>query len=225
MKKDYREATQDPFVMEHDTREAWLTRAADKLGGHIKGLGYTIPPIRLSCGFPSRSIRKVLGETWTSESSKDGTIEIFISPFLDSLYDAQGIWSVLAHELGHAVVGNKSKHNATFKAYCAKVGLEGPAKATWIGPDLLSRCKEYESSLGPYPHAKLSLADAKKKQSTRMLKMVCPACGLVVRLAQKWLTELAELKHKPECWLCSGVMVPDNPENKENDLDIDTEKE
>jgi hypothetical protein len=138
---------------------------------------------------------------------------------LDSLYDAQGIWSVLAHELGHAIVGNKNKHNATFKAYCAKVGLEGPAKATWIGPDLLSRCKEYESSLGPYPHAKLSLEDAKKKQTTRMHKLACPSCGMVVRLAQKWIDYLTTNKITPVCWLCNAEM------SLESKIDLDNEDE
>jgi hypothetical protein len=40
-------------------------------------------------------------------------------------------------------------------------------------------------SLGPYPHAALTM-NSKKVQGTRMLKAVCPSCGYTVRLTSKW---------------------------------------
>jgi hypothetical protein len=40
-------------------------------------------------------------------------------------------------------------------------------------------------SLGPYPHAALTMS-TKKTQGTRMLKAVCPSCGYTVRLTSKW---------------------------------------
>jgi hypothetical protein len=40
-------------------------------------------------------------------------------------------------------------------------------------------------SLGDYPHAALS-AERPKTHSTRILKAVCPTCGYIIRLSNKW---------------------------------------
>jgi hypothetical protein len=61
--------------------------------------------------------------------------------------------------------------------------------STVAGAELLSIIEGWALTLGEYPHAAMD-PDAKngrKKQSTRMIKCECPACGYVVRTARKWL--------------------------------------
>ena len=43
---------------------------------------------------------------------------------------------------------------------------------------------------GDYPHGALnSLPDGTKKQSTRLVKVLCPGCGYTLRTTRKWLDE------------------------------------
>lgn len=54
---------------------------------------------------------------------------------------------------------------------------------------MTARLTELIEVNGPYPHAQLdpSCTDGKKKQGTRMIKVVCPSCGYTVRTTAKWL--------------------------------------
>jgi hypothetical protein len=125
----------------------------------------------------------VLGETWKPECSEDGTTEIFIAPTLSNGVD---VLSVLIHELVHAAVGCEEGHKGRFKTTARSLGLEGALTATHAGEDLLVRLQAIKEELGAYPHAKLTPIDA-KTQSTRMLKLQCPACGWAARTSQKWI--------------------------------------
>ena len=89
-------------------REAWLHAVADRLRPIFASHGATIPDkIRLTCGFPSvRALsakQQRLGECWSGAASKDGHVEIMISPVLD---DPMRVAGVLAHELGHVCLGH-----------------------------------------------------------------------------------------------------------------------
>jgi hypothetical protein len=50
--------------MTHDTRESWLIAVVQKLRSLFTDKGFEIPPIRISCSWPSRMIRKRIGECW-----------------------------------------------------------------------------------------------------------------------------------------------------------------
>ena len=95
--------------------------------------------------------------------------------------------AVLTHELVHAIVGHKAGHGPAFKQCAVALGLAGPMTATEAGPELRARLTVLAEHLGPYPHARLTGTNGRKKQGTRMLKVVCPSCGYTVRTTQKWL--------------------------------------
>jgi len=40
--------------------------------------------------------------------------------------------------------------------------------------------------IGEYPHGAISYSN-RRKQTTRMIKVVCPACDYTVRVSQKWI--------------------------------------
>ena len=62
---------------------------------------------------------------------------------------------------------------------------------------------EIADALGPYPHATLNLS-ARKKQTTRMIKVECGDCDGVFRTTQKWLDEAT---HGLCCPFCHGDNV------------------
>ena len=62
-------------------------------------------------------------------------------------------------------------------------------RSTHAGPSLRERLNALIAPLGPYPHAALHAAQLRQsKQRTRLLKVVCPPCGYIVRVTQWWLT-------------------------------------
>lgn len=184
------------------TREAWHGRVyTTGLKPIFERAGFTMPErIRFSCGWPpgSRGGKKItLGVCFFKEASADHSVEIFTSPLIaDSLMVA----GILAHELCHAALG-KPGHGADFKAIANAIGLEGPMKEALPGVTLQAKIREIVESIGPYPHAELGTgegkaADKPDKQTTRMLKVVCPDTDCpyndagnpyLVRTTQKWV--------------------------------------
>jgi hypothetical protein len=83
-------------------------------------------------------------------------------------------------------------HGVNFQRVAASMGLKacGAGKESWKATkgdaSFLPSYQAMIDGLGPYPHAALSFADARKTQGTRMLKACCPSCGYTVRLTQKW---------------------------------------
>ena len=186
------------------TREAWLQNFVTFWQPHSEKLGYNLPEVRVSCGFPSRgglSTKKTrLGECWSWEASTNGVHEIFVSPLIDEPVEAL---AVLVHELGHAAVGVKEKHGKKFNEYCKAVGLIGKPASTSAGPELEHFLRANLESLGEYPHCKLDPAKIQKEQKAaagRFLKVECPDCKYTIRTTQKWL-----LKGVPTC--CCGVKM------------------
>jgi ribosomal protein L37E len=178
-----------------DSREDWLNAAINALRPLAKDRGYTIPDkVRASCGFPkSRGRGKAIGQCWSALASKDGTFETFIHPELE---DSSRVLDILVHELGHASVGLDKKHHRPFAKFCEAFHLVGPWTSTTAGPDFTERVfAPVMSALGgiTYPHASLtpgSETTEPKKQSTRMLKCVCTACGFTARTTAKWLDQV-----------------------------------
>lgn len=167
-------------------REAWLTAAVDMLRPMFAEDALVELPatIRVSVGFPGgKSPRKVIGQCWYTGDDK--AAQVFVSPVLVDPIDVLG---VLVHELIHAWDGGKSKHKGAFRRVAVILGLEGKMTATTVGDALRARLQIIADTLGTYPHARLNLAaSAVKTQTTRMLKVECPACGYTLRTTAKWL--------------------------------------
>lgn len=171
----------------HETREGWLSHALVLISKRFSEQGYSLPQgVRISCGFPvgSRGGKKILGQAISQAASAAGLHETFISPVIDDPVIALG---VVAHEYGHHSVGIDAGHGPKFKAFCAAVGLTGKATEAMPGPDLQAWLRDdVLPFLGAYPHAAVDPSQ-RKKQSTRMIKLVCPETGYTVRTTKKWL--------------------------------------
>jgi hypothetical protein len=170
------------------TREEWLLAATNLLRADFATVDAEIPEkVRATCGWPSQGGRpgkkQRIGEVWPPSCSEDGTTEIFINPMMSEGLEAL---DVLVHELVHAAVGCKEGHKGPFRVTAKAIGLEGKMTATNAGEVLMVRLREIVADLGAYPHAKLT-PKKKKPQGTRMLKLLCPACGYLARTSQKWI--------------------------------------
>ena len=184
-------------------REEWLGRLVDALRPMFAENGSPLPErIRVSCGWPSRSAlsgkAKRIGEAWSHRCSADGSHETFLSPVLADPID---VGAVLVHELVHHAVGVEQGHKGPFKRCALAVGLAGPMRATTAGPELASRLHALAETIGPYPHGALVAGDGRKKQGTRMLKVLCTDCGCIVRMTRQWLDDVGA----PTC-ACGGTM-------------------
>jgi hypothetical protein len=172
------------------TREAWLERAVELEAALFAEMEWKVPKkIKVSCGWPSVGAlskkKQRIGECWSSENSRSGHFEIFISPKLD---DELRVLDVLAHELVHATVGLKCGHRGQFKRCAIEIGLTGPMRSTIASDDLKKRLNALSKMLGSYPHKEiLHMTNGRKKQSTRLRKIVCPDCGWTARASAKWI--------------------------------------
>lgn len=172
----------------HLTREAWLTAAVKALTTDLQAVGASVPPVRVSVGFPGGRGRKnaVIGQCWAAEAATDGVAQVFISP---TIVDPVQVLATLLHEMIHAVDGNHSGHRGAFAQIARAVGLTGKMTATVPGEALSARLRAVSDGLGAFPHAALrtGVSGAHKPQGTRMLKVQCPADGYTVRTTAKWL--------------------------------------
>lgn len=189
--------------MKYETREDWLVAAVEVLRPHFEKIGYKIPALRVSCGWPHAgglgAKKKVLGQCWTHEASADGKFSIFVSPTIeDDPKEDYAALPVFIHEICHACVGIEAKHGAEFKKCAEGVGLTGKMTSTVPGDDLKLRMAEWRTELGPYPHVKLNPEmRPTKKQTTRMFKCECKVetCGYQLRISRKWLDDVGN----PHC--------------------------
>jgi hypothetical protein len=100
---------------------------------------------------------------------------------------------------------------------CARaVGLEGKLTATGAGEALVGEMKAWHATLGAYPHATLNPADRPtKKQTTRMVKCECDACGYIARTSAKWINDVGA----PLCPCNKKPMGFEAPADEEEDSD------
>lgn len=173
------------------TREDWLTKAVAALGPVFAAAGATIPDnLKVSCGFPGTgraaksSRRTTIGECWAPEVA-GGYWQIFVSPVID---EPVAVLGSLVHELIHSCVGLKCGHRGAFKSLFVKLGMAGKATECTPGPELRDELEQIVAFLGEYPHAEIDFTK-RKKQKTRMIKLVCPTCGYTVRTTQKWVDQ------------------------------------
>jgi hypothetical protein len=164
-----------------------LHQAVHHLRPDFARLGAPVPAaLHVSIGFPStRALRRRIGECWPPEASRDGIPHLFVSPLLG---DALPVLATLVHELVHAAVGTRARHGAPFRRLAVALGLAGRMTATVAGPALEAQLRDLAARLGPFPHAGLVAGAAgRPKQSTRLLKLSCPACGYTIRATARWI--------------------------------------
>ena len=163
-------------------RQNWLRSIADNLAPEFQSLGVPLPAFRVTCGFPSGGgtrlrTPRVVGEIHDKSRSADGHYEIFISPVNA---DSVTVAAVLAHELVHAAVGIPEGHGKEFGRVSRAIGLQGKLTATVASPAFESKIRRWVAIEGEYPHAALDVT-GKTKQTTRLLKLVCPVCDVTCR--------------------------------------------
>lgn len=175
------------------TREEWLNEAAQLMKPWLldteAGKEYEDPYI--SVGFPKgsrgRNVSNAIGQCWDKASSQDKQrAHIFIIP---TMTDEIDILAVLLHELVHACVGNECGHRGPFKSCATELGLEGKMTATVPGETLKLRLELLRRELGEYPHSGLKVPK-RGSVGSRLLKVACPGCGCILRMTQKWISEV-----------------------------------
>ena len=185
------------------TRESFLIRATTILRHEYRKVGYELPEVHVSVGFPSKRAtstnNRYIGQCWHGEGQKDGKAHLFISPVLDG----PGALETLVHDPVHACLPAGVGHGPAFKRAMGKVGLIGKPTATNAGKALKARLRKLETKLGGYPHDKLNVNANRKKQGTRLLKVECAPCDYVVRVTRKPLDKYGP----PICPSCNEAMV------------------
>ena len=171
-------------MVKFDTREQWLNGAvkelepelikqANLLAGKYTHFHKELPSVKVSVTQPTRG--KAIGTCWSDKASSEGYYEIFISATED---DPMRVLDILTHELCHAVDRLISKHGTPFKRLAYAMGLTGKPTATVASDEFKEKYKPIiESKLGDYPHAKMNLSSAKKKQQVRNHKVSCTGCS------------------------------------------------
>jgi len=188
-------------------REAWLTEAAQLiLDDKILPASSITPahPFRVSVGFPPRSRAsggKVLAVCCKAHASADSHNEIFIAPHVS---DSLEVLSALCHELVHYSDDCASGHRNHFATVARRIGLEGKLTATRAGSELKEYLQSIIDIIGQIPHGALNIDKAKPKQTTRMLKVLCPdtQCNFSYRTTQVNIIKITDL-------LCPACNVSD----------------
>jgi len=163
------------MIAEMITREEWLLNAVEEFRPYFEDRKLKIQAVQVSCGFPSKSPlskTKRLGECWASESTFDGSRQIFVTPLLSTPVEVLG---VLIHELIHASLDDDAKHGPKFKAAMKDIGLEGKATATIPSLELIPYLEAVAEKLGDYPNTPLKPRDPKDKkaQAKKSFKLFC----------------------------------------------------
>jgi len=189
-------------------RESWLINAINLMKPIIKNKGYIVPNnIKVACSFCSvgnitGAKNQRLGECWSDKTNEENKFHILISP---SLEDKKRVLGVLVHELVHSIVGLKNGHNHIFKKCATTLGLEGKMTATTESKEFEKIFSEVFKQLPDYPHKALINMN-RKKQTTRLIKVVCEEHGYIARVSRKTIETLG----CPICPICKESMTTCN---------------
>lgn len=181
-------------------REEWLTQVAKGIEPWFAEFNKPLKPYKITAGWPASGAARtkkgqVLGVCYPAEWSKGNQYEIVITLAMgdgatDQLADPVEIAAVVAHELCHVADEMQHQHYKPFADLAYGIGLEGKPTSTTAGPLFKQRIAPILESLPPYPHHCLDLANNRKKQSTRMIKVQCDDCGYVARTSNKWIDDV-----------------------------------
>jgi hypothetical protein len=217
--------------IKYATREEYLTAQGEIFDRDIaECTGLTTPPVRVATGFPvntrvytgkgSRS--GAIGQAWHGAVAADGIGNIVISPVL---IDPVRVGGVHIHERLHHAVGIEHGHRKPFADACRAVDLTMPATATGEGDDFADYMRwTVLPQVGDYPHAEVDFTrpmprkpadpenpdapedpeiypDGRKKQTTRLMKAMCPnrCTEMSVNITRRWATP----ETMPLCPCCS----------------------
>lgn len=191
-------------------RESWLNHLTEQyIRPHFESKGYTIPEgIKYSCSFSTKGAFKrkgqkrfVAGQCISNRDSQGNhrNFEIVIVP---NEANSIEVLDTLIHELCHATVGLNEGHGKVFDNCSKAVGLEGKPTSNYATEALKVLLTQWVAEAGEYPHESLQVN--MRKQSTRLHKCDCYACGYTMRISSKWL-KLAT----PRCPLGHGEMTHD----------------
>ncbi len=196
----------------YGTREAWMLAAVEAIRPWFTEEGETLPPVRISIGWPGGRGNKqnVLGQCWAASAVDDGVPAIFVTP---TQKDAVEVLETIIHEAIHAA--GHMHHRSPFQKVARKFGFVNGGKTKTTreqSPDLYATLDEMAAALGPFPHAAVNGSHglgggdpkAPPVQGTRMLKTWCDNDGYTVRATKKWLAIAV-----PNCPLCESVMTVD----------------
>lgn len=168
----------------HETSEAWLQSAIQRLKPLFKDAGFDLPSIRATVGWTSGGKRsQKMGECWSTSSTSDGRSTIFISTMLATSLD---VLDVLMHELVHAVDDCKHKHGEEFARIARAVGLGGRHWASCSAREpLLIKLHALALELGKLPYGRIKPPHriAREMNSGRA---ECPKCGFSCRTLASW---------------------------------------
>lgn len=161
-------------------RETWLEEMTNRFViPHFTECGYpylelSTTTIKFSVSFieGTRSTKKnkTIGAHYSHHFSKGQEQHILIHPSLD---DGVRVVDVLIHELIHAQLPIDAGHGKEFREIALKVGLTGKMTATVATDELKSKIEKWVKKVGEYPHSSFDVSKSRKKQTTRMIKVMC----------------------------------------------------
>lgn len=186
------------------TREEWLLTLVETMRPWFADRKWKLPAkIRISPSWSSTRPRKVRGECWHPVASADGFFNVTVGLNESDSYEVAGI---VVHELAHAAT-NVTGHKGAFVQCLRDVDILGkPKHANTLGLTLEPEIKKFVKKYGKYPHGAIDFT-TKKKQGTRMIKLVCPECTYTVRTTKKWIDTGI-----PICGICSEDFVMEETE-------------
>lgn len=205
----------------HSTREAWLEAAAVELTDLAKQLGgFGVPRVRVSVGFPKTRKKDVVGECFATLAASDAVSQIFVHPKVD---DPVKVLGILMHELIHASDDGASGHKGEFIVRSKAVGMVKPWTACGVSDELRVALVAIADELGEWPHAALNTIDLgnNKKQTTRMIKAVCPSAEhepeYIIRMSRKQMAEVGT----PICPMHMLGMEAELPDDEPVNIEMD----
>ena len=171
--------------MTNKLREEWLMEAVEQIRLIFERVGYQVPPVKVSIGFPSTvSKGRHLGQCWSTRSSEDGLNQIFLAPHLETPVE---YLDTLVHELVHAVDNCSSGHGARFKKIAKDVGLKGPMRSAVAGEVLMKDLVKISDLLGNFSHGRLSIKRAASNSGVKRPGAKCSKCGYEIVMYKKFL--------------------------------------
>ena len=170
--------------MMRDTRAEWLTSAVYLLRPIFElRAGLTVPQVRVGMAHLGRP----QGIAWPREVVSDRTPEVSIS-LRHSPDRPWEILGTLAHELIH--VCGISGHRKPFADAAKAIGLHGRPKSAGLDGDydrVPEHLRKVLDELGAFPGGQLKVGTTRKKQTTRLHKVLCMGCGMTARMTTKWI--------------------------------------
>jgi len=208
------------MIKRYATREEWLNAAIELIRvDYLTQVGIILPDMKVSMGWgPGVHPTATIGVCTQPESAEDGVAQLYVNPIKS---DPKDILHILFHEVVHAYNWSAA-HGPEFKKLTEQAGLVGKVTEQVPGDDLKKTIAEMAEDLGEFPHSAIKVVEyqtptgrtkarpaaAKPAQTTRMLKVLCPDCGMISRTSDKWLRLLQE-KHGEglagPCPLCGSM--------------------